>query len=79
MFLGWIRSILSQLILAVIVLGGAIALWVKYVPEARPWLEKAGVYERLGIQAETAQAGAAPQQQRRLSYPFRHHISQAVG
>ena len=64
MFLAWIRSIVSQLILAVIVLGGAIALWVNYVPEARPWLEKTGVLEKLGIHAEAPKEGAAEPQRR---------------
>ena len=64
MFLAWIRSIVSQLILAVIVLGGAIALWVNYVPEARPWLEKTGVLEKLGIHTEAPKEGAAEPQRR---------------
>lgn len=64
MWLRLFRSALSQLILAVIVLGGAVALWVEYVPEARPWLEQTGVLQRLGIEvAETEEA--APEQVRR--------------
>jgi len=58
----WIRSLLSQLILAAIVLGATFALWVEYVPAARPWLERIGVYEAFGI--EPAEAAEAPGAQR---------------
>ena len=59
MFLKFIRSFLSQLILGLIVLGGVLALWVAYVPAARPWLEQAGLYDLLGIAPSEA---AQPEQ-----------------
>ena len=49
MWLRVLKSAASQFILAAIVLGGAVAFWIEYVPAARPWLERAGVYDRLGI------------------------------
>jgi len=60
----WLKSLISQLLLAAIVLGGAVALWIEYVPEARPWLERAGVFHRLGIAAPEAE-DPAPRQVRR--------------
>ena len=38
MWLNWFKSALSQLLLAAIVIGGTVALWIEYVPSARPWL-----------------------------------------
>lgn len=59
MWLRVLKSAASQFILAAIVLGGAVAFWIEYVPAARPWLERAGVYDRLGIApAEAAEAHA---------------------
>ncbi|OWU83739.1 multidrug transporter [Oceanicola sp. 22II-s10i] len=60
MWLKWIRSILSQLILAAIVLGGTLAIWIAYVPAAHGWLERAGVYDLLGVEPATAAEGQAP-------------------
>ena len=57
----WLKSLISQLILAVIVLGGAIALWVEYVPEARPWLERTGIAEKLGISMPASEQAAPAQ------------------
>lgn len=58
MWVNWFKSALSQILLAIIVLGATVALWIKYVPSARPWLEKAGVYEALGIPPAQAAEGA---------------------
>jgi len=61
MWVNWFKSFLSQIILAVIVLGATLALWIEYVPSARPWLERAGVYEMLGMPpAEAAESAEAP-------------------
>lgn len=61
MWLNWFKSALSQLILAAIVIGGTVALWIEYVPSARPWLERAGVYDALGLTpAEAAESAEAP-------------------
>ncbi|MGR3322693.1 MAG: efflux RND transporter periplasmic adaptor subunit [Pseudooceanicola sp.] len=57
MRLNWIKSLLSQLIMAAIVLGAFLAIWVTQVPSARPWLDQLGVTEMLGLPpAETATA-----------------------
>ncbi|WP_375172615.1 efflux RND transporter periplasmic adaptor subunit [Pseudooceanicola sp.] len=56
----WLKSLISQLILAAIVLGGAVALWIEYVPEARPWLQEVGVYETLGLTPPEPEEAAAP-------------------
>ncbi|MGR3454716.1 efflux RND transporter periplasmic adaptor subunit [Pseudooceanicola sp.] len=61
MWVNWFKSFLSQIILAVIVLGATVALWIEYVPSARPWLERAGVYDMLGIApAEAAESAEGP-------------------
>ena len=61
MWLNWFKSALSQLLLAAIVIGGTVALWIEYVPSARPWLERAGVYDALGLPpAEAAEAAEGP-------------------
>lgn len=57
----WLKSLISQLILAVIVLGGAVALWVEYVPEARPWLERTGIAGKLGISIPATEQAAPAQ------------------
>lgn len=52
-----------QFLLAVLVAGGAVALWAVYVPAALPWLERAGLLApmtRLGLVSETAEAAPAP-------------------
>lgn len=60
MFLKWIKSALSQLVVAGVIIAGTVALWIAYVPAAKPWLEQAGVYDLLGI--EPAEAAEAPAQ-----------------
>ena len=49
MWLNWIKSALSQIILAAIVIGAFLALWVTQVPSARPWLDQVGISEMLGL------------------------------
>lgn len=58
MWLNWIKSALSQIILAAIVIGAFLALWVTQVPSARPWLDQVGISEMLGLPpVEAAEAG----------------------
>lgn len=57
-------AILKQLLLALAVVAAAIALWIAFVPEARPLLARLGVYDVLGLPppAEAASPGARPAQ-----------------
>ncbi|WP_375690168.1 efflux RND transporter periplasmic adaptor subunit [Pseudooceanicola sp. LIPI14-2-Ac024] len=53
----WIKSALGQFALAAIVIGAFLAIWILYVPSARPWLEKAGIADMLGLPpAQAAEA-----------------------
>jgi RND family efflux transporter MFP subunit len=56
-------SAIRQIVLSLIVLAGALYLWIAYVPAAMPLLERAGVLDLLGIDA--AEAGQAPEGQQR--------------
>ena len=51
------KSFLKQLVLSVIVIGAVLAVWIAYVPASIPWLERAGVFEALGIEAPVSEAG----------------------
>jgi len=42
-------SLVRQFLLGVIALGAALAIWVVYVPSAAPFLDRAGVYDILGL------------------------------
>ncbi|WP_102226101.1 efflux RND transporter periplasmic adaptor subunit [Acidimangrovimonas sediminis] len=42
-------KILLQTLVALAVITGAVALWVAYVPAARPWLDRAGVSALIGL------------------------------
>lgn len=57
----WLKSLISQVLLAAIVLGGAVALWLEYVPEARPWLQQTGLLDKLGIEAPATDQAAPAQ------------------
>ncbi|EAQ04280.1 multidrug efflux pump, membrane fusion protein (MFP) family protein [Pseudooceanicola batsensis HTCC2597] len=59
MWLDWIKSALSQIMLAAIVLGVFILVWATQVPSARPMLERTGLADLLGLPpAEAAESGA---------------------
>jgi RND family efflux transporter MFP subunit len=49
-------NFLKQAGLGIVVVIAAVAIWVFYVPSAAPWLERAGVYDILGIEAPAAPA-----------------------
>ncbi len=57
---GWI---LLQIGMSAAVLGGALFLWITYVPSAMPWLERAGVLDRLGL-SEPSDSAAGPAESR---------------
>ncbi|WP_407495179.1 efflux RND transporter periplasmic adaptor subunit [Pseudooceanicola sp. MF1-13] len=60
MRLSWLKAFLSQILLAAIVIGAFVALWVTQVPSARPWLEKYGVTELLGLPpAQASESGSS--------------------
>jgi len=60
------RAILSGLVqigLSLALVGAALAIWVTQVPSAVPWLERAGVLDRLGIDrtpSDDSAAGGSP-------------------
>lgn len=52
-------SVLKQILLSLVALGAALAIWIAFVPAAQPMLERAGVYAMLGITPSDApQQGA---------------------
>ena len=42
-------SVLRQIVLALVVLGGFLVLWATQVPAARPWLDRIGLAQVLGL------------------------------
>lgn len=60
----WLTSLLRQLVLGLVVLAAALALWVKFVPEARAWLISTGWPAQLGIELTMPEEAAAPQSRR---------------
>lgn len=56
-------SAIRQIVLSLVVLAGALYLWIAYVPAAMPLLERAGILDLLGI--DPAEAAQAPEGQQR--------------
>jgi RND family efflux transporter MFP subunit len=51
-------NIVRQIFLGLLAVAAAIAVWAFYVPSAAPWLERAGVYDMLGLEPPaTEEAG----------------------
>jgi RND family efflux transporter MFP subunit len=52
-------NLIKQTLLGLLTIAAAVLLWAFYVPSAAPYLERAGVYDMLGIEppGETAEAG----------------------
>ena len=53
-------SLFRQFLAGVLVVAATLAIWIYYVPSARPWLESVGITDLLGIEAqgsETPDAG----------------------
>ncbi|MFU8882983.1 MAG: efflux RND transporter periplasmic adaptor subunit [Rhodobacterales bacterium] len=52
-------SVLKQILLSLVALGAAFAIWIAFVPAAQPMLERAGLYQLFGITPpDTAQQAA---------------------
>lgn len=56
-----IRSLITQIVLSIVVLGVALALWIAFVPEARPWLARTGIPARLGFDLSLPEQAAPAQ------------------
>jgi RND family efflux transporter MFP subunit len=52
---------IRQIFVSALVLAGALYLWITYVPESRPWLERSGVLDLLGIELPEAEAQSGAQ------------------
>ena len=72
-------SLLKQLLLGFVVIAATLALWIVYVPSARPLLERAGVMDLLGIDVEDAQAEAGPARGFARQGACRHRSDRALG
>ena len=68
-------SVIRQLLLGALVLGAAVFIWISYVPEARPLLERVGVLSLLGIEDEQPQGGQSADDARPASGPVRVKVS----
>lgn len=49
-------SLLKQVLMSLVVLGVAVAIWIAFVPAAQPMLQRAGVYDLLGLEIPEDQA-----------------------
>jgi RND family efflux transporter MFP subunit len=49
-------NFIKQAVLGLVAVAAAVAVWALYVPSAAPYLERAGVYDVLGIEPPAAQA-----------------------
>lgn len=47
-------NLIKQLVLGIVVIAGVMAIWIAYVPSAAPFLERAGVYDLLGMEPPAA-------------------------
>ncbi len=68
-------SVIRQLLLGALVLGAAVFIWISYVPEARPLLERIGVLSLLGIEDEQPQGAQSADNARPASGPVRVKVS----
>lgn len=68
-------SVIRQLLLGALVLGAAVFIWISYVPEARPLLERIGVLSLLGIEDEQPQGAQSADDARPASGPVRVKVS----
>ena len=49
-------NFLKQTFLGLLAIAAAVAIWAFYVPSASPWLERAGLYDLLGMEPPAAEA-----------------------
>ena len=68
-------AVFRQLILGLAVLAAVTFVWIKYVPESLPLLERAGVLDVLGIEYAPPQQGEASQRRRGPSGPTQVIVS----
>ena len=69
-------SLLRQGLLSLVILAGALFVWVSYVPSAIPFLDRIGVISMLGLNAADLQKAASEQGQRRGGGPVQVIVSQ---
>lgn len=49
-------NLVRQLLLGLVAICAALGIWVAFVPSAAPWLERAGVYDLLGMEPPATEA-----------------------
>ncbi len=49
-------NLVRQLLLGLVAICAALGIWVAFVPSAAPWLERAGIYDLLGMEPPASEA-----------------------
>ena len=68
-------SVIRQFLLGALVLVAALFIWISYVPEARPFLDRIGVLSLLGIEDEQPRGDQAAESMRPALGPVRVKVS----